>query len=163
VQNSDWKVVGSGDYDGDGNDDILWRNLVTGSDWVYFMDGTSIRPGGSVQVDVVADQDWQVAGNGDYDGDGKSDILWRNAVTGANSLNLMNGATILSTTQINIVKGNGWEIVGEGDYNGDGKADVLWRDRQGLNWLYLMDGATILSSDFINYVSNTNWNVVNTQ
>ncbi len=32
----DWQIVGIGDYNGDGRDDILWRNSQSGaiSDWL---------------------------------------------------------------------------------------------------------------------------------
>ena len=34
----------------------------------------------------VADQNWKVVGTGDFNGDGKSDILWRNTSTGENAI-----------------------------------------------------------------------------
>lgn len=34
----------------------------------------------------LADQNYKVVGTGDYDGDGKSDILWRNSSTGASTI-----------------------------------------------------------------------------
>ena len=48
----------------------------------------------SLGVNTVAEPDWKIVGNGDYDGDGNADILWRNSVTGQNWMYLMNGATI---------------------------------------------------------------------
>ena len=33
---------------------------------------------------TLADLNWKVAGTGDFDGDGKSDICWRNTSTGQN-------------------------------------------------------------------------------
>jgi len=41
----------------------------------------------------VAQAAQKVQGIGDFDGDGKADILWRNLTTGTNSLWLMNGRT----------------------------------------------------------------------
>ncbi|MFV1874309.1 hypothetical protein [Nioella sp.] len=37
----DWDIVGTGDYNGDGTDDILWRNVNTGSVGMYAMDNGS--------------------------------------------------------------------------------------------------------------------------
>ena len=34
----------------------------------------------------LADMQWVFSGVGDFDGDGKSDLLWRNTVTGGNSI-----------------------------------------------------------------------------
>jgi hypothetical protein len=45
----------------------------------------------------VADLSWEVKGTGDYDGDGKADVLWRHAVSGANYLYPMDGTTIKPT------------------------------------------------------------------
>jgi len=46
-------------------------------------------------VRTVADTNWKIAGIGDFDGDGKSDVLWRKLETPAeNYIYLMNGATI---------------------------------------------------------------------
>ena len=42
------------------------------------MNGAAIDS--SVAVDTVSSTDWQVVGNGDYNGDGNADILWRNSV-----------------------------------------------------------------------------------
>ena len=109
---------------------------------------------------------WQVAGNGDYDGDGDADISWRNTSTGQNWMYLMNGATIESSVGVNTVSMD-WEVAGSGDYNGDGKSDILWRRTgfggvggDGRNWMYLMNGATIISSVGLNTVP-TDWELVN--
>ena len=97
--------------------------------------------------------------DGDMDGDGKSDILWRNSATGQNWLYLMDGPSISSGSVINSVP-TSWSIAGNGDYNGDGKADILWRNSvTGQNWMYLMDGSTILSSMSVNTVAGSSWQV----
>ena len=57
------------------------------------MNGTRVLAEGFVAQ--PAGQDWKIAGVGDFDGDGKADILWRNTSTGQSSVYLMNGTAVL--------------------------------------------------------------------
>jgi len=96
----------------------------------------------------------------DMNGDGMSDILWRNSATGQNHLYLMNAAAIIINAGINTVSDLNWEIVGNGDFNGDRKTDILWRNSiTGQNWLYQMSSATIVGSLGINTVADPAWQV----
>jgi hypothetical protein len=56
-----WKVQATGDYDGDGKADVLWRHAMSGENYLYFMDGTTIKPTEGY-LRTVADQSWRVAG-----------------------------------------------------------------------------------------------------
>src|SRR5437879_13718574 len=86
-------------------------------------------------VNVVDDQAWQVKGIGDFDGDGKADILWRNSRTGENYLYLMNGWTIAAGGLVNVVDDSAWRGVGTGGvYGGDGKAIIRRNTRTGGNY-----------------------------
>jgi hypothetical protein len=62
----------------------------------------------------------------DFNGDGRSDILWRNHSTGANVI--WKSANSASTQSVTTVASQSWRIAGVGDFNGDGKADILWRN-----------------------------------
>src|SRR5437667_292728 len=161
VADPNWTVAGIGDFDGDGKADILWRNTSTGQNYIYFSDGTTIKPTEGF-IRTVADQSWQVAGIGDFDGDGKDDILWRNSATGENYIYLMNGTAILTEGYLRQVADLNWKIVGVGDFDSDGKADIRWRNsRSGTNYLHPMDGTTIKPTEgFTRTVTDQHWQVL---
>ena len=102
-------------------------------------------------------------GGCDFNGDGKTDILWRNKSTGQDVVWLMNGATLSSYSWIDTVADTNWQIVGTGDFNGDGKTDILWRNKStGQDVVWLMNGATLSSYSWIDTVADTNWQIVGT-
>src|SRR5438094_7633484 len=125
VADTTWQVAGIGDFDGDGKADILWRNANTGQNYLYPMDGVAIKPTEGY-LRTVADTTWQVAGIGDFDGDGKADILWRNSSSGENYIYLMNGTAILTEGYLRSVADPAWQVKGVGDFDGAGKADTSW-------------------------------------
>jgi cysteine-rich repeat protein len=62
----------------------------------------------------------------DFNGDGRSDVFWRNSSTGSNAIwKSANKATQQATAA---VTSQSWKVVGVGDFNDDGKADVFWRN-----------------------------------
>src|SRR5439155_143870 len=142
------------DFDGDGKDDILWRNPATGQDYIYFMNGTTVLMEGVLRQ--VADLNWKIAGVGDFDGDGKADILWRNSSTGQNYIYFMDGTTIKPTEGfIWTVADQGWQVAGIGDFDGDGKDDILWRNSaSGENYIYRMNGTAIRTTGGVRRVAD---------
>jgi len=148
------------DFDGDGNSDILWRNIETGGNQIWTMNGSLQRSAGS--IDAVSQRSWQVAGSGDFDGNGKAEILWRNVTTGGNVVWQMNGATHVSSSRLSAVGDRNWKVVGIGDFNDDGKDDILWRHaRTGKVIIWQMDGSSFTAAS-VGGVSDRQWRVVGT-
>src|SRR5262249_54832936 len=83
-----WVLAGAGDFDGDGNLDLLWFSPSTGRVKIWPMNGTTRRYANGLPVEVVLAQSvppnngWAVAGIGDIDNDGISDIIWWNQLDG---------------------------------------------------------------------------------
>jgi hypothetical protein len=104
--------VGTGDFNGDGNTDILWRNYSTGENAVWLMNGTTEL--NSVYLRTIpTNLNWDIVGTGDFNGDGNTDILWRNYSTGENAIWLMNGTTELNSVFLRTIPTNlNWDIVG---------------------------------------------------
>ncbi|MET4524959.1 FG-GAP-like repeat-containing protein [Bradyrhizobium sp. JR18.2] len=162
---SHWHIQGIGDFNGEGHSDILWRNDQSGALAVWTMggaDGTQITSG--LQIGSVPDKSWHVAGANDFNGDGTSDILWRND-SGALTVWTMGGAggnQILTGNMIASSPDKSWHVADTGDFNGDGTADILWRNDNGVLAVWTMggtDGAHILSGDQIGSVPATSWHV----
>jgi hypothetical protein len=105
------------DFDGDGKDDILWYNKVTGDLFLY----TSSKgdyPAGNVPVDIG----WIPVGVFDYDKDGQADILWWNQKTGEVYVWLGNN----KKGSIGFVPDTQWQLCCGGDVDGNGFGDILW-------------------------------------
>jgi hypothetical protein len=106
----DWKIEGTGDFNGDGKADILWRN-DDGTIALWQMDGTTIINGnGNGEVISTLSTDWKIDGTGDFNDDGKSDILWRNDL-GSVATWQMNGRSVIlaSLTSISYADSS-WKI-----------------------------------------------------
>jgi len=63
---------------------------------------------------------------GDFNGDGRADILWRNRGTGANVV--WRSANAGTQQILTTVANQAWVVVGVGDFNGDNRSDILWRN-----------------------------------
>ncbi|HEY9635276.1 MAG TPA: VCBS repeat-containing protein, partial [Coleofasciculaceae cyanobacterium] len=97
----------------------------------------------------------------DFNGDGKSDIVWRHSTIGDNAIWFMNGGTVSLATNIESDRNLNWKIVGTGDFDGNGTSDLLWREvTQGINRIWLMNGATVVSRPRILDALDLNWKVV---
>jgi hypothetical protein len=158
VADQSWQIAGTGDFDGDGRADILWRNSSSGENYVYFMNGISIAKEGYLRT--VADQNWQVAGVGDFDSDGKQDLLWRHTGTGENYVYLMNGLSIVNEGYLRTVADAAWQVAGVGDFDGNGRADILWRNASsGENYIYFMSGLSIANEGYLRSVPVPDWQI----
>jgi len=164
VSDVNWRVVGSADFNGDGEGDIIWRNRVTGDTSVWYMQlGVFLA---SVDVGRVADQDWIVAGAGDFSGDGKADIVWQNIRTGDVTIWELNGVTFVRPAILPRVSDLNWQIVGVGSFGGPTGPDIVWRNaRTGATSVWYMSGTTYVASEDIAPKSpspDVNWQIVAT-
>jgi OmcA/MtrC family decaheme c-type cytochrome len=150
------------DFNGDGKSDLLWRNVTTGQAFMMPMNGSTPLPGG-VFCWSEPSAGWQIVGTGDFDGDGKADILWWNKRTGDVFLMLMDGMTIKWSGIIYTEPNTAWTIQAIADFNGDGKADILWRNgATGQVYLLPMNGSTAQPGTVIWTEPNTAWQIVGT-
>jgi VCBS repeat protein len=79
----------------------------------------------------------------DFDGDGKSGVLWRHD-SGQVYIWQMNGLQVKAEgTVVHAPVGNDWHVEDIGDYNNDGKSDILWRHDGGQVYTWEMNGLQI--------------------
>ncbi len=90
---------------------------------MYLMDGGSISSHG--QVYKITNSSWSIDNYGDFNGDGKDDLLFQNASSGIGTGYIMNGVSPSSTGKIYTASG-AWSVLDLLDFNGDGKSDILW-------------------------------------
>jgi hypothetical protein len=134
-QDPAWPVVGTGDFNSDGHLDLLFHNPTTGQLSVWFLGGTGgvvAQTGAYLSSSQVVG--WSVVGLGDFNQDGKLDILWTNPTTGQLALWYLDG---IVNNQVQVksavyVDNSGDTPIGPargvGDFNQDGVPDVLFEN-----------------------------------
>jgi hypothetical protein len=145
---ADWDLAGAGNFSGTANltrASLVWRNRVTGSlrFWNMNTGGTSFTAvDATVASGASKDMAWSLIGIGDFNNDGKADLLWRkNVATGGDVTNdldlwLMNSAASRLSSTAFTSPGTAWSLasstsgIGDGkvDFNADNKRDLLWRN-----------------------------------
>jgi hypothetical protein len=157
-----WQVAGTGDFNGDGRDDILWRNTTTGTITDFVANETDGFTDNYANAAVRVPTDWSVIGTGDFNGDGLTDLLWRNGTTVTDWLGNSNGGFTANWSNFNRSVPTSWHVAGTGDYNGDGVDDLLWRGSDGTitNWLGTGTGSFTDNWTNAHAAVTTNWHVV---
>jgi hypothetical protein len=167
VPDLDWNMVGAGDFNSDGHPDIVWQHRTAGLIGVWFMNGRAKIGVAMMNPSQANDLSWCIVGVGDFNRDGKPDLLWQHRQTGDIAIWHMDGVN-LSSAVLTTPSNPGdvyWQIVGVGDFNSDGWPDIVW---QHLSWDYvavwLMSGGSLSSSNFTNPNSpyDVDWDIVDT-
>jgi hypothetical protein len=92
---NEWVIKGTGDFNGDRSDDILWYNTSTGEVAIWGIQGYQFVWSSNLPT-VDPSYGWTIQGIADVDHDGISDIVWVNT-DGSTSIWMMTGAGALRT------------------------------------------------------------------
>ena len=123
-----WDVQVTGDLDGDGSGDIVWRYLAddprdTGVSYIWFYNGTQapvVRKRGGAPLN------WTLVGAADFDGNGSADMVY---VSPDNQVRVLMATP--NRTCANLSAGvvpAGFKAIKLGDFTGNGRADLLMRN-----------------------------------
>ncbi len=123
-----WDVQVTGDLDGDGAGDIVWRYLAddprdTGVSYIWFYNGTNapvVRKRGGAPLT------WTLVGAADFDGNGSADMVY---VSPDNQVRVLMATP--NRTCANFSAGvvpAGFKVIKLGDFTGNGRADLLMRN-----------------------------------
>jgi hypothetical protein len=145
------------DMDGVGN--LLAADTGAGQIYDYTPDGNRTlfgAPGGSPNFLAF---ETIFSAKADFNGDGKSDILWQNNSTGDRVILFMNGTSPIGSAVLGTVP-TSWNIVGSGDFNADLNSDILWENSStGQHFIELMNGTSYGSFVDLGTLP-TSWHIV---
>ncbi len=151
-----WRIDGVGDFDGDGIDDLLWRNRQSGYTAVWLMAGLEHTEGSGLTSEYVSQSsEWDVVAMGDFDADAKSDILWRHRAEGYLFIWFMDGVNVKTSGYVSryVDAASAWNIAQVSDTNGDGRADLLWQASDSpVVYIWGMEGVLPVELNTINAV-----------
>ena len=143
-----WHYDRLGDFNADGKSDVVLLNDTTHGVYVVEMDGIEMGSNGLVG-NVRADLGWYYKGLGEFNNDGKSDIILFNDGTHEVYIIEMDGWQ-MGPNKVTGAINAGWTYQTLGDFNGDGKSDFLFlNDTTHDVKLWQMDGTDIAADQVI--------------
>ncbi|MGB3405431.1 MAG: DUF4347 domain-containing protein, partial [Microcoleaceae cyanobacterium] len=108
----------AGDFNGDGNGDVLWYRPGTGNDFIWSFNDNN----GYDSEPFTVNGDYTPV-PGDFDGSGTTDILWYRPGTGADFIWSFNEDGSYDSQAFTV---NGTYTPVTGDFDGSGTTDILW-------------------------------------
>jgi hypothetical protein len=157
-----WKAIGTGDFNDDGQSDILWQN-ASGQASIWEMNGNTLIGGGAVNANPGPS--WRAIGTGDFTDDGFSDgILFQNTSSGQVSIWEMSGNKLIGGGPVNPNPGPAWQAIGTGDFNHDGFSDdILFQNKStGQVSVWEMNGNALIGAGPVSPNPGTSWRAIGT-
>ncbi len=129
-----YTVAGIGDWIGDGTDGVLWYNASSGDtdEWQLNNGQWSASVDlGSHPANSTDGASYQIAGTGDFFGNGRDDVLWTSinydGTVSTDIWELSASGQWMASASPGTHPG-GYQVVGVGDFTGNGTSDILWQN-----------------------------------
>lgn len=123
-----WRMIGTGDFDRDGQLDIAFHHSTIGYVAIWYMNGTGFKSAAFVDY-TVWDTTWQPVAIGYFGGptDNKVDLLWLNTSTGQVYVWHLDNYQLLASSYIETIgQPNYWKIGGAVDMDENGVSDIYF-------------------------------------
>jgi hypothetical protein len=139
------------DFNGDGGLDIIWQHSDTSQLLAWHLNGAGVLATRFLTPSAVG-AGWKLGGSGDFNRDGKPDLVFHNQNTGGVAFWLMDGAYSYQFGWFNPnAVDTSWQIAGVRDMNRDGNPDILWHQTAtGRVLCWYLNGATVIATGWIN-------------
>lgn len=142
----DQVIVGSGDFNGDGNLDLLFEHRITHQATIWYeagpfdtgiygpadsTDGHCPCTIGARPLQLGGSPRWVIRAIGDYNNDGHPDLLYQNLDDGRISIWMMTGSFGDQPLQLVNLPGTNnfpWVVMGTADFDGNGVQDILFQN-----------------------------------
>jgi hypothetical protein len=159
---SEFALVGTGDFRGDGTTTLVLQSRNTNQIAFWYAGGTnSATISGGDYVNVTPPTGWKVVAVGDFNGDGKSDLVFQNQTSNQIAIWFMNGPTYQVGMSLPFTPLSGWKVVGAGDFNKDGFTDLAFQNQTtGQIALWYMNGTAYVGGTVLASVPSPGWKVV---
>jgi hypothetical protein len=144
----DWRIVSSGNFNGDTKPDILFQH-TNGDLAVWYMNGVALTSP-TLLNPANPGPGWKAIATADFNGDGKSDILLQKN-DGTLGVWYMDGVNLTSPTLTSpATAGADWSAVAVADLNSDGNPDIVFEDNLGTLAAWYMNGVDLSSGTLLN-------------
>lgn len=141
---SQWSQPVAGDFNGDGETDLVWRQKNGSEVGVQLYQAGALVWSDSI---LKASADWLLIGAADLNSDGVDDLVWQNRTSGQLYAHQLKAGRVQAEADLPALPNANWQALALADFNGDGKADLLFRHKTSNEvYVWLLDGFKLKTS-----------------
>jgi glucose/arabinose dehydrogenase len=165
-----WRVRAVGDFNHDGQADLVWQYTPTGQVAIWFMNGSNLGSTSGVAAMPAPGSDWEIFGIGDSDLDGELDLYWQHRTTGTLAVwrlfydGFFRTLLLASAVSLSASPSDpGWRAVAVCDLDLDGSPDIVFQHvPSGTVAAWYLNGDTVRNGLYLNpsNVGDSNWKLV---